>query len=131
RASARRRRSIHGANSRTASSAARAGARRGTVTSTAPSLSTLTRTRRAREAFEVYINGVRQQPGVDYEIRGRELVFDRPLAKEGRLGFWRWFWGAWGIGTYRKNDQVDVTWEVDGRPRVAHALDIEPPAPTG
>ena len=45
--------------------------------------------------------------------------------KEGRLGFWRWFWGAWGIGTYRKNDQVDVAWEIDGRPRVAHALDIE------
>ena len=56
----------------------------------------------------------------------RVLLFDRPLAKEGRLGFWRWFLGAWGIGTYRKNDQVDVAWEVDGAPRVAHALDIEP-----
>ena len=33
----------------------------------------------------------------------------------------------WGIGTYRKNDQVDVAWEVDGQPRVAHALDIEKP----
>ena len=39
----------------------------------------------------------------------------------------RWFLGAWGVGTYRKNDQVDVAWEVDGRPRVAHALDIEKP----
>ena len=39
----------------------------------------------------------------------------------------RWFLGAWGIGTYRKNDTVDVAWEVDGRPRVAHALDIEKP----
>ena len=45
--------------------------------------------------------------------------------KEGRLGFWKWFWGAWGIGIYGKNDQVDVAWEVDGRPRVAHALEIE------
>jgi hypothetical protein len=83
-----------------------------------------------REPYEVYINGVRQQPGRDYEVRGLVLVFDRPLAKEGRLGFWRWFWGAWGIGTYRKNDQVDITWQVDGRPRVAHAVDIEPPEPT-
>ena len=33
--------------------------------------------------------------------------------------------GAWGIGFYGKDDQVDVTWEVDGRPRVAHALEIE------
>ena len=82
-----------------------------------------------REPFEVYINGVRQQRGTDYEVRGRVLVFDRPLAKEGRLGFWRWFWGAFGIGTYRKNDQVDVAYQVEGRPVVAHALDIEAPTP--
>ena len=80
-----------------------------------------------REPYEVFINGVRQVPGKDFEVRGRTLVFDRPLAKEGRLGFWRWFWGAWGIGTYRRNDQIDVTWYVRGNPRVAHALDIEPP----
>jgi hypothetical protein len=80
-----------------------------------------------REPYEVYINGVRQQPDVDYKARGRVLIFDRPLAKEGRLGFWRWFWGAWGIGTYRKDDQVDVAWQVDGRPRIAHGLEIEPP----
>jgi hypothetical protein len=80
-----------------------------------------------REPYTVYVNGVRQEPGADYEARGRILHFHRPLAKEGRLGFWRWFWGAFGIGTYRKNDQVDVTWEVDGQPRVAHALDIEAP----
>ena len=79
------------------------------------------------EPFTVYVNGVRQEPGKDFEVRGRELVFDRPLTKEGRLGFWRWFLGAWGIGTYRKDDQVDIAWEVDGRPRVAHAVDIEPP----
>ncbi|HEY7077148.1 MAG TPA: hypothetical protein VH418_17340 [Solirubrobacteraceae bacterium] len=79
-----------------------------------------------REPYEVYVNGVRQQPGRDYRVIGGDLVFDRALAKEGRLGFWRWFLGAWGIGTYRKDDQVDVAWEVDGQPRVAHALDIEP-----
>ena len=79
--------------------------------------------------FTVFLNGVRQEEGADYRVDGDVLVFERELVQEGRLGFWRWFWGAWGIGTYRKNDQVDVTWEVDGRPRVAHALDIEPPAP--
>jgi hypothetical protein len=80
-----------------------------------------------REPYGVFINGVRQEPGKDFEVRGLVLVFDRPLTKEGRLGFWRWFWGAFGIGTYRKNDQVDITWEVDGQPRMAHAVDIEPP----
>ena len=82
----------------------------------------------ARAPFEVYVNGVRQREGVDFERRGRELLFDRPLAKEGRLGAWRWFLGAWGIGTYRRDDQVDVAWEAGGRPQLAHGLEIEPPA---
>jgi hypothetical protein len=81
-----------------------------------------------RGPFAVYVNGVRQREGVDYEVRGRALLFDRPLAKERRLGFWRWFLGAWGIGTYGRNDQVDVTWERDGAPQVSHALEIEPPS---
>jgi len=77
------------------------------------------------EPYTVYLNGVRQEPGRDFVVRGDALVFERELEKEGKLGFWRWFWGAWGIGTYRKNDQIDVSWFVEGRPIVAHALDIE------
>jgi hypothetical protein len=76
--------------------------------------------------FDVYLNGVPQREGDDYEVGPGVLLFDRPLAQEGRLGLWRWFLGAWGIGTYRKNDTVDVRYEVQGRPMVAHALDIEP-----
>jgi len=79
-----------------------------------------------REPFTVFVNGVRQQPGTDYQIRGGALEFDRALVKERKLGFWKWFLGAWGIGTYGRNDQVDVAWEQDGTPRVAHALDVEP-----
>jgi hypothetical protein len=75
----------------------------------------------------VFLNGVRQQEGRDYEVHRGVLEFAKPLAKEGKLGAGRWFLGAWGIGTYRKNDSVDVAWEVDGQPRVAHALDIEKP----
>jgi hypothetical protein len=78
--------------------------------------------------YAVFVNGVRQREGIDYEVHGRELRFTRPLAKERRLGFWRWFWGAWGIGSYGRNDQVDVTWEIGGRPQVAHALEITPPS---
>jgi hypothetical protein len=83
---------------------------------------------KVRPPFAVFVNGVRQQEGVDYRVRGHELVFERELVKEGKLGFWRWFLGAWGIGTYGRNDQVDVSWEVEGQPRVAHALEITPPA---
>jgi hypothetical protein len=84
--------------------------------------------RGVREPYTVFLNGVRQEPGRDFRVENRVLVFPADLRKEGRLGFWRWFWGAWGIGTYRRNDQVDVAWEVDGSPRVAHALDFEPDA---
>jgi len=82
-----------------------------------------------REPFTVYVNGVKQDLGRDFRISEGALVFSRELVKEGKLGFWRWFWGAWGIGTYGRNDQVDVAWDVDGRPHVAHALDIEPHRP--
>jgi hypothetical protein len=80
-----------------------------------------------REPFNVYVNGVRQEFGHDFRVSSGALVFNRELVKEKKLGFWRWFLGAWGIGTYGRNDQVDVTWEVDGRPQVAHALDIQSP----
>lgn len=75
--------------------------------------------------FEVYLNGVRQTPGSDYEQRDEALVFPRSLEQEGKLGAWRWFLGAFGIGTYRRNDTVDVRYELDGRPMVAHALPVE------
>jgi len=74
----------------------------------------------------VYVNGVHQQPGTDFELVGRSLVFERELRKEGKLGFWRWFLGAWGVGTYRQNDSVDVRYERDGRPALVEGLDIEP-----
>jgi hypothetical protein len=78
------------------------------------------------DRFEVFVNGVPQERGADFRVEGRTLVFERELKKEGKLGAWRWFLGAWGIGTYRQNDSVDVKYEVNGVPRVAEALDIEP-----
>lgn len=79
-----------------------------------------------RGDFEVYINGVRQVPGQDFEVRDRELHFPTQLAQEGRLGFWRWFLGAWGIGTYRAHHSVDVRYELNGRPMVAEGLEPRP-----
>jgi hypothetical protein len=76
-----------------------------------------------REPFEVYLNGVHQAPGEDYRVRRGALVFDRVLRKD-RVSGWRWFLGAWGVGTYRQDDSVDVRWSVDGRPRIAEGLEI-------
>jgi hypothetical protein len=81
-----------------------------------------------QEPFEVFVNGVPQRRGSDYELRGRELVFSKPLAKEGRLGTIRWLSIFLGIaGTYRKDDSVDVVYDVAGRRTVAAGLPIIPP----
>ncbi len=77
-----------------------------------------------RQPFEVYLNGVPQQLGSDYHVEAHALVFDRELKKD-RISGWRWFLGAWGVGTYRQNDSVDVRYEIDGRPVVAEGLEIE------
>jgi hypothetical protein len=77
--------------------------------------------------FEVYLNGVAQEEGTDFQVEGRTHVFDRALKTEGKLGFWRWL-SLWvGIaGTYRQNDSVDVTYRRDGKPVVAARLPLEP-----
>ena len=84
--------------------------------------------RGAEQPFRVFINGVPQEEGRDYEVSGRELVFDRPLEKE-RLTFWRWTAIFFALfGTYRKNDSVDVQYQLNGRTTVATALEITPPS---
>jgi hypothetical protein len=75
------------------------------------------------DEFEVYVNGVPQQPGLDFYVDRHALIFDRPLHKD-RISGWRWLLGAWGVGTYRQDDTVDVRYERDGETRLAHALAI-------
>jgi hypothetical protein len=75
--------------------------------------------------FDVFVNGVPQVEGRDYRRDGRSLVFDRPLAKEGRLGKIRWLSMLLGVaGTYRQNDSVDIVYELDGKRLVATDLAI-------
>jgi hypothetical protein len=85
--------------------------------------------RGAEPPYRVFVNGVPQREGADYELRGRALSFDRPLAKEGRLGALRWAGIFLGLfGTYRKNDSVDVQYTLNGQPQLATYLDIVPPS---
>ena len=72
------------------------------------------------------VRGLRQRraPGARPRLPGlapASCVFERELVQQ-KLGAWAWFLGFWGIGTYKRNDEVDVRYEVDGRPTVAHAL---------
>jgi hypothetical protein len=80
-----------------------------------------------RSPFEVYVNGVRQELGEDYYVRDGQLVFTRELVQQ-QLSKRAWALGFWGIGTYKRNDEVDVRYERDGRPTVAHALPVLPPS---
>jgi hypothetical protein len=80
----------------------------------------------ARAPLRVFVNGVAQVEGRDYRLHGDELIFNRHLAKEGKLGIGRWTAMFLGLfGTYRQNDSVDVHWSAEGRDHVAVGLDIE------
>jgi hypothetical protein len=80
------------------------------------------------QPLEVYVNGVLQKRGVDYDVTAGALSFHRPLAQEGRLGWLRWASIFLGVaGTYRKHDSVDVIYDVDGRRHVASGLPVIPP----
>jgi hypothetical protein len=79
-----------------------------------------------RPPYEVYVNGVRQELGSDYRVSAGELLFSRELVRQ-KLGARAWLLGFWGIGTYKRNDEIDVRYELEGRPMVAHALDVTPP----
>jgi hypothetical protein len=83
--------------------------------------------RGVKPPFRVFVNGVEQYEGTDFTVRRDALVFTRPLAQEGKLGFWRWLSMFLGIaGTYRKHETVDVQYTVNGKPMVATGLKPEP-----
>ena len=76
--------------------------------------------------FEVYVNGVPQTEGFDFDVEGRTLLFTRELKSEGKLGFWRWTSMFLGIaGTYRRDDKVDVIYDSPGGRLVETGLRFE------
>jgi hypothetical protein len=80
--------------------------------------------------FDVFVNGVPQARGIDYEQRGRTLLFESELSPEGKLGLWRWISLFFGVaGTYRKNDAVDIVFTRNGQ-RTVESLQPVPVQPT-
>ncbi len=76
------------------------------------------------DGLEVYVNGVLQETNVDYFVDRGAIIFDRALRRD-RVSRWRWLLGAWGVGTYRQDDTIDVRYPADDGIRSAHALPIE------
>jgi hypothetical protein len=81
----------------------------------------------AEPPFAVYINGVPQAEGEDYRLEGREIVFARPIVKEGKLGGIRWLSMLIGAaGSYRKHETVDVEYRRQGKTELASDVEIVP-----
>jgi hypothetical protein len=81
----------------------------------------------AEPPYRVFVNGVPQREGEDYELGDGELLFSRPLEKE-RLGMGRWTAIFFGLfGSYGKDDSVDVQYRLGSRETVATGLEIIPP----
>jgi hypothetical protein len=79
-----------------------------------------------RRPFEVYVNGVAQTEGSDYELIGSSLDFPRSFARERKLGPIRWtllFLGVWS--SYRHYDTIDVVYAADGRRSVVSLTPVE------
>ena len=89
--------------------------------------SRVTLPRQVSPPFTVYRNGVRQAEGADNVVHDGALEFSDDLRKD-KVSGWRWFLGAWGVGTYRQHDSIDVRYQRDGRTRLAEGLEIAPPA---
>jgi hypothetical protein len=83
--------------------------------------------RGAEPPYRVFVNGVPQREGEDYEVVDGELHFAARLEKE-KLGLGRWTAMFLGLfGSYGQNDQVDVQYQLGGRTAHATGLDIEQP----
>ena len=79
----------------------------------------------AEPPFVVFINGIEQSEGADYEIREGEIVFTRPIVKE-KVGAGRWLAMYLGIfGTYRKNETIDLQFTRDGKTTLIDDLRVE------
>jgi hypothetical protein len=80
----------------------------------------------AEGPIRVYINGIEQTLGTDFELRRGELVFARPILKE-KVGAGRWMAMYLGLfGTYRKNERVDLQFHRQGKVELRSDVPIEP-----
>lgn len=80
----------------------------------------------AERPVKVFVNGIEQSEGSDYSIRGREILFARPLVKE-RVGRARWLAMVLGLfGSYGAHDTVDVHFRLGGRMQAIADAEVLP-----
>jgi hypothetical protein len=80
----------------------------------------------AEPPYTVFINGVEQKEGEDFNLEDGELVFTRAIIKE-EMGTSRWlamYLGLWG--TYRKDEKVDLQFHRGGKVELVPDLPVTP-----
>jgi hypothetical protein len=78
----------------------------------------------AQPPFAVFVNGVEQREGDDYEVRNGEVVFNRQIVKE-KVGTGRWLAMYLGLfGTYRKDETIDLQFARDGKTELISDLPV-------
>ncbi len=78
----------------------------------------------AEAPYAVFINGVEQREGADYELRAGEVVFTREIVKE-KVGAGRWLAMYLGLfGTYRKNETIDLQFRREGKTELLSDLPV-------
>jgi hypothetical protein len=79
----------------------------------------------AEAPYVVFVNGVEQREGADFNVRAGEIVFTREIVKE-KVGTGRWLAMYLGLfGTYRKNETIDLQFQRDGRTELRSDLPVE------
>jgi hypothetical protein len=78
----------------------------------------------AEAPYVVFINGVEQEEGEDYNLRAGEIVFTREIVKE-KVGTGRWLAMYLGLfGTYRKNETIDLQFRRNGKTELLSDLPV-------
>jgi len=78
----------------------------------------------AEAPYVVFVNGVQQTEGADYEVRAGELVFTREIVKE-KVSTGRWLAMYLGLfGTYRKNETIDLQFQRSGKTELLSDLPV-------
>ncbi|HWM53922.1 MAG TPA: hypothetical protein VNO20_00835 [Solirubrobacterales bacterium] len=82
--------------------------------------------RGAEPPFAVFVNGIEQSLGSDYQIEAGEIVFSHQIVKE-KVGTGRWLAMYLGLfGTYRKNETIDLQFTRGGKVELVSDLPVEP-----
>ena len=85
--------------------------------------------RGAQRPIRVYVNGTEQVEDEDYRLHDGEVTFRDPIMKEDlrNLPFVRkTLLGLGLVGSYQRNEMVDVEYQLNGRTELASDLRVLP-----